>query len=190
MAVLVVGGGGRGVGKTAVACALMAAMPELQWLAVKVSPHMHGLADGVWEEEDRESEKDTGRYLRAGARRAFLVRGGDDANENVISVRTRTADCDAMLVESNRVKADTVAQSGEPAISIAVLSSREEEWKPSFLESADAFDALVIAGGIPSRMMALSTTHVFVLAAGQWISAELTDLIRNRLLSPTADRCV
>jgi len=186
--VLVVGGGGRGAGKTAVACALMAAMPELRWVAVKVSPHSHGLQDGVWEEQDRESEKDTGRYLRAGARRAFLVRGGDDAGEVVEKVRVLAADCDSGLVESNRVMASAVAKPGEPVVSIAVLAGGEEEWKASLFETAGRIDALVLAGGPPRTSFdVLEASPVFALEAGKWVNTELIDLIRNRLLPRIAE---
>ena len=43
MAVVVVGGGGRGVGKTALVCGVIAALPEMQWVAVKIAGHEHGL---------------------------------------------------------------------------------------------------------------------------------------------------
>ena len=37
MAVIVVGGGGRGAGKTALVCGLMRALPEIAWTAMKVT---------------------------------------------------------------------------------------------------------------------------------------------------------
>jgi hypothetical protein len=41
MAIIVVGGSNRGVGKTALVCALIAALPEYRWAAVKVTTHEH-----------------------------------------------------------------------------------------------------------------------------------------------------
>ena len=185
MAVLVVGGGGRESGKSAVACALIAALPELQWAAIKVSPHSHGLADGVWEEQDRGSEKDTGRYLRAGARRAFLMRSTDDATESVKQVRALAAECDAVLVESNRVRAESVAKPGEAVYSIAVLSG--ESSKASLQKMAGNLDALVLANlSDPASWVDLAAERVFVLGAGQWVTADLVHTIRTRFLSSTA----
>lgn len=41
MAIIVVGGSNKGVGKTALVCGLIAALPEYRWAAVKISSHMH-----------------------------------------------------------------------------------------------------------------------------------------------------
>jgi hypothetical protein len=41
MAIIVVGGSNRGVGKTALACGLIAALPEYHWAAVKITTHEH-----------------------------------------------------------------------------------------------------------------------------------------------------
>jgi hypothetical protein len=41
MAIIVVGGSNRGVGKTALVCGLIAALPEYRWSAVKITTHDH-----------------------------------------------------------------------------------------------------------------------------------------------------
>ena len=41
MAIVVVGGSSRGVGKTALLCGLIAALPEFRWTAVKITTHDH-----------------------------------------------------------------------------------------------------------------------------------------------------
>lgn len=41
MAIVVVGGSNKGVGKTTLVCALIAALPEYKWNAVKISTHDH-----------------------------------------------------------------------------------------------------------------------------------------------------
>jgi hypothetical protein len=41
MAIIVVGGSNRGVGKTALVCGLIAALPEYRWTAVKITAHDH-----------------------------------------------------------------------------------------------------------------------------------------------------
>jgi hypothetical protein len=73
MAIIVVGGSNHGVGKTALVCGLIAALPEYHWTAVKVTTHNHGNPQPIWEEATPGQGTDTTRYLAAGARRAFLA---------------------------------------------------------------------------------------------------------------------
>ncbi len=59
--IIVVGGNARKVGKTSLVCAVIAAFPQVEWRAVKLSPHQH-----------RDAEGDSERYRRAGAHTAEL----------------------------------------------------------------------------------------------------------------------
>ena len=79
MVVIVVGGSGRGAGKTALVCGLMRALPEIPWTAIKVTNHEHGKPTPIWEETAPGEGTDTSRYLSAGARRALLVTADDNA---------------------------------------------------------------------------------------------------------------
>ena len=89
MAVVVVGGNSRNIGKTSVVASLIAALPEMHWIAFKVTQHGHLLCDGsgrgckcmppghtveLTEETNRTSGKDSARFLYAGAVRSFLLR--------------------------------------------------------------------------------------------------------------------
>lgn len=71
---LVVGGHASGVGKTAVAAGLIRALPGYNWTALKISHHAAPPAPWLLEEERQPGPRDTGRYLAAGARRAFWLR--------------------------------------------------------------------------------------------------------------------
>lgn len=167
-------------------CALIAAMPEFAWAAVKASPHTHEAGEELWEELDFLSQKDTGRYLAAGARRAFLVSGVKDAGMAALisEARERASLCDALLVESNRIAAGVVARRGEPYISLAILDGPETEWKASLRESAGMADALVLANGMAAEDFASPFLRkpVFGLAAGKWSLPELVRFVRARLL--------
>ncbi|WP_263351844.1 hypothetical protein [Acidicapsa acidisoli] len=186
MAVLVIAGSGRGAGKTAVGCALIAAMPELQWMAVKVTPHLHDVGEEVWEELDEGSDKDTGRYLASGARRSFLISGASESRAAALigEVRNCAPECDALLVESNRIAAGVVASRGERVCSIAVLAGTESEWKPSLRECVGGVDALVLANGLSPEEFESPFLRkpVFGLVAGQWLVPELVRFVRARLL--------
>ena len=73
VAIIVVGGSNRGVGKTALVCGLIAALPEFRWTAVKITADDHGQSKPIWEETTPGEETDTSRYLAAGAVRALLA---------------------------------------------------------------------------------------------------------------------
>jgi molybdopterin-guanine dinucleotide biosynthesis protein len=186
LAVLVIAGSGRGAGKTAVGCALIAAMPGLRWVAIKVSPHLHDVGEKLWEELDARSDKDTGRYLAAGAQRSFLISDASESRvaELVAEARTSALQFDALLVESNRIAAGMVAARGKSVVSIAVLAGAESEWKTSLRECVGSMDALVLAGGgSPQEFEShLLQKPVFVLAAGEWSVPELVRFVRERLV--------
>ena len=184
MAVLAIAGSGRGAGKTAVGCALIAAMAELRWVAVKVTPHAHGIAPGSREELDRDSEKDTGRYLRAGARRAFLVTASDDATDDVALVRGIASECDSILIETNLELAGLIS-SNERAARLAVLAGAPEDWKYSLRGAAERADGLVLTAGLlPNELVAeLRLKPVFTFAHDVWSSPELVQFMRGKLMA-------
>ena len=89
MAIVVIGGHSRSVGKTSVVAGLIAALPEYNWTALKITQYGHGVCslngeschcatdDHSWaisEEKDRSGESDTSRFLVAGAVHALWVR--------------------------------------------------------------------------------------------------------------------
>ena len=85
MALVVIGGHSRSVGKTSVVAGLISALREFDWTAVKITQYGHGICsangeacdcatgDHSWaisEERDRSGESDTSRFLVAGAMQA------------------------------------------------------------------------------------------------------------------------
>jgi hypothetical protein len=183
VAVLVIAGSGRGAGKTAVGCALMAALPELRWVAVKVSPHLHR-DEAIWEEWDLSSDKDTGRYLAAGAVQAFLISDAPDSATSTLDVLWSVPRSGSLLVESNRIDGALVAMADEPVVSLAVLAGVASEWKASLWARFETTDALVLTGGLTCEELPaeLQAKPVFRLIEGQWSSPELVRFVRARLL--------
>lgn len=183
MAVLCIAGSGSCVGKTAVGCELIRAMPELRWLALKASPHRYGTPDGIVEERDAGSAKDTGRYLAAGAKRAFLLTGTGEGLEFARRARTLVKDYETVLVETGRFTADALAAAGEAYLTLAVLDNNVSNWKPGTLERACRADALVLPGQPDAHLLPeeLRPTLAFPLAHGDWASAALIEFVRGRL---------
>lgn len=195
---VVISGSGRGAGKTAVGCALIAALPEWAWTAVKITPDVHGEGGGsgdgeptvggqepkrlprVFIEKDRSSSKGTGRYLAAGARRAVLVTVGPEWQGEPLAELDAVLDEGIqngnLLLESNRFM-------NKKRILLVVTGVTEAEWKPTLHRCVDEADALVLtngmeAGDLPER---LRGRLIFVARNGEWAPAELVEFIRGRL---------
>ena len=186
MSLLAISGSGRGAGKTAVGCALIRSLPMFWWTAVKVTPHAHGhgLPTGLLEEIDRNSDKDTGRYLAAGARRAFLMTVEEQWSgtrlPSLDGVVRDGLDAGAVVVESNRFALSDWTQSG---VKLVVVATSEVEWKASLRACVWAADALVLTGGM--EVCDLPTEfrgrHLFVLPPGKWASPSMVNFVRERL---------
>lgn len=173
MAVIVVCGGGKDVGKTALVCGLMAGLPEFGWTAVKVTSHSYGKAEAVWEETEAGPGTDTGRYLAAGARRALLVSAGDDELGAVVG--RLLAECGPgtdWIFESNRVLGHVRADA-----CLAVDAGPLVEQKASFRAVTAPIDAWVGVGDGPSTGEKVR----FQLAALERVSAEMVAWVRGRV---------
>jgi len=105
MAIIVVGGSAKNVGKTTLVCGLIAALDSLRLTAVKITTDAHhGLAP-IYEEKCAGPATDTARYIAAGAERAFLLTGPPErdlaeALEEFWPLIGRGAN---LIFESNRV---------------------------------------------------------------------------------------
>ncbi len=119
MAILVIGGHSRNVGKTSVVAGLIAALPERRWTAVKITQFGHGICSvngescdcatdehtvAISEERDAGGGTDTSRFLLAGAQRSLWVRSKQGFLAEVMpSLRKRLEGESNVIVESNSV---------------------------------------------------------------------------------------
>ncbi len=104
--VIVVGGHSRNIGKTSVVCGIIRALPDWNWTALKITPHAHGSSDpvAVPDETGPAPSTDSGRFLAAGAVRAFLLRAAPgELNAAVEIVRRAIAECENVIIESNSI---------------------------------------------------------------------------------------
>ena len=182
MAVIVVGGGGRGAGKTALVCGLMRALPEIPWTAVKITTHEHGKATPIWEETTPGDTTDTARYLAAGARRALLVTASDGATELDAGalgpiVEKILRECPApggVIFESNSVLSHV-----RPDVCLCASSSPWTEMKASYDLLLVHADAMVELAGHDHIIEAEKIT--FRLASLERVSPVMLDWVRERL---------
>jgi len=190
MANIVVGGSGRNVGKTALVCGLIAALPEYGWIAVKITGHSHGLAEPVHEEKIAEQEEDSGedsacgtdtaRYLAAGARRALLVtaRGGDVP---MVEMRAALGTDGNFIFETNRLAV------GRADVCFAVIGGDKSQWKPSFEDFLRGASAVVVHGNEELRGVKLPPElRVFREKDFGEISVGMAEWVRKRLSSEAA----
>src|SRR5882757_71330 len=119
MAILVVGGSTRNIGKTSVVAGLIRALPEMRWTAFKITQFGHGVcsANGepcdcetadhtiaISEERDARSGTDSARYLEAGAARSFWVRTRQgQLAEAMPRIRKELAQTENAIIESNSI---------------------------------------------------------------------------------------
>src|ERR1700748_310625 len=119
MAIVVVGGHSRSVGKTSVAAAIIARLPEMQWTAFKITQYGHGFctANGepcdcqtddhtlaISEERSHSSGTDTARFLTAGAIRSIWVRTRQGMlAEAMPRIRKELAAAENAIIESNSI---------------------------------------------------------------------------------------
>lgn len=198
MAVVVVGGHSRNIGKTSVVAGLIAALPEFCWTAVKITQYGHGIcsANGeacdcatadhslaVSEERERASGTDSSRYLAAGAEHSFWVRTQQgELHEAMPRVRKLIAAAENTIVESN-----SVLRFLKPDLALSVLDPSVADFKPSALRFLDRVDALVMpasAGlmgweGVSAQLVGRKRRILF--EAPVYVTPELVGFVRGVL---------
>jgi hypothetical protein len=202
VAIVVVGGHSRSVGKTSVVAGLISALREYDWTAVKITQYGHGVcsangapcdcatADHSWaitEEKDRAPESDTSRFLAAGAARALWVRTEQGRlAEAMPALRQRLDRSRHVIVESN-----SVLKFLRPDLYLTVLDPETEDFKTSAREFLDRAGAVILhdgsnAGGSAWQGVSLKPVAerpVFRIAPPPYVTAEIVEFVRSSLTS-------
>jgi hypothetical protein len=199
MAIVVIGGHSRNIGKTSVVCDLIAAMPEKNWTAIKITQFGHGVcsANGepcdcetadhtlaVSEERDPATGTDTSRYLAAGARRSYWVRTRTgDLVEAMPRIRAEMTRAENVILESN-----SVLRFLRPDVYAAVLDGGVADFKASSLRYLDRADAILFTGDVdgPPKWTGISLKLIeriprFRAEPGRYSSAEFLSFVAEKL---------
>jgi len=198
MAIIVIGGHSRDVGKTSVVAGLIAAMPGKRWLAMKITQYGHGVcsANGepcdcvtadhslaVSEEHSRAGDTDTSRFLVAGAERVLWVRTQQGMlAEAMPRVRAEIAKAENVILESN-----SVMKFIRPTLYVAVLDPSRADFKATAREYLDRADALLLRSneGSPEwRDISLKPVQGrprFAFTPPAYVPANFVEFVRERM---------
>jgi molybdopterin-guanine dinucleotide biosynthesis protein len=159
MAIVVVGGHSRNIGKTSVVEGLIRGLPEMRWTAFKITQFGHGMcsangepcdcetaehAVAVSEEKDRASGTDSSRYLAAGAVRSLWVRTRTgDLAEAMPRIRKELEQAENAVIESN-----SILRFLRPDVYLSVLDPAVGDFKESARLYLDRADAVLVPEGV------------------------------------------
>jgi hypothetical protein len=201
MALVVIGGHSRSVGKTSVVAGLIEALPERRWTAIKVTQYGHGVCStngeacgcavdehtfAITPETDRGGKSDTSRFLIAGAERSLWVRTKQGRlAEAMPELRRILAEAENAIVESN-----SLMRFVRPDLYLTVLDYSTEDFKASAREFLDLASAVILhetaREGVAARWSNVSLKPVadkpkFYVRPPQYVTPEMVAFVRSRL---------
>lgn len=192
MAIVVVGGQSREVGKTSVVAGLISALPQYKWTAYKITQFGHGRCsldgkpcscateDRCWaitEEKDAVGKSDTSRFLAAGAKRSFWVRTEQGRlHEAVPALRKRIAESENAILESN-----SIVELVEPDLYLTVLDHTVSDFKASALRLLARANAIIVRGNGDSYAQRFPHTKIFQIEPAEYLTTEITSFVRGRM---------
>lgn len=206
MALIVIGGHSRSVGKTSVVSGLISALPEFEWTAVKITQYGHGICsangaacdcatdDHSWaisEEHDRSGESDTSRFLVAGAVEALWVRTEQGRlAEAMPTLRQRLQGARNVIMESN-----SVLKFLRPDLYLTVLDPATADFKNSAREFLDRADAVILhetSSGSAWQAVSLKPVAerpIFRVRPPHYITPKIVEFVRVSLTGrPTQEQ--
>ncbi len=198
MALIVIGGHSRSVGKTSVVAGLISALPEFDWTAVKITQYGHGVCsangepcdcatgDHSWaisEERDRSGESDTSRFLVAGARRSLWVRTEQGRlAEAMPALRAKIETAGNVIIESN-----SVLKFLRPDLYLTVLDPSTADFKNSAREFLDRASA-VILHEVAARqawqavsLKPVAERPIFRVTPPPYVTPQIVEFVRSAL---------
>jgi len=199
MAIVVVGGHSRNIGKTSVVEGVIRAMPWMHWTALKITQFGHGMcsANGepcdcetaehalaVSEERETDSGTDSSRYLAAGAVRSLWVRTRTgDLAEAMPRIRSELQLAENAVIESN-----SIMRFLKPDVYLSVLDPTVEDFKDSARLFLDRADAVLVSEGVLGRpewkgvsLKLLQGTPVLAMRPPLYVTDEVVEFLRMAL---------
>lgn len=200
MAIVVIGGHSRNVGKTSVVSGIIARLPHLHWTAFKITQFGHGFctADGepcdcqtdehtvaISEERNPASSTDSARYLAAGAMRSFWVRTRmGNLAAAMPRLRKEFAAAENAIIESNSILGFL-----RPDLYLSVLDRATADFKNSARLFLDRADALLVHRGAEHLVphwsgvspLLMNGIPRFPIAPPEYVTDEVVAFVDKRL---------
>lgn len=204
MALIVIGGHSRSVGKTSMVAGLIAALRDFDWTAVKITQYGHGVCsangepcdcatnDHSWaisEERDRSGESDTSRFLVAGASRALWVRTEQGRlAEAMPALRGRIEGATNVIIESN-----SVLKFLRPNLYLTVLDPATADFKNSAKEFLDRANAVILhettgAAWHDVSLKPVKDRPIFRITPPAYVTSAIVDFVREKLAFPASQK--
>jgi hypothetical protein len=210
MAIVVIGGHSRSVGKTSVVSGIITRLSHLHWTAFKITQFGHGFctADGepcdcqtdehtvaISEERNREKgdpagSTDSARYLAAGAVRSFWVRTRiGNLAAAMPRLRKELAAAENAIIESNSILGFL-----RPDLYLTVLDHATADFKDSarlFLDRADALLVNASAERLAPQWRGVSPRLIegilrFAIVPPEYVNDAVVAFVEDRLSSLAA----
>ncbi|HZC44705.1 MAG TPA: hypothetical protein VE195_11045, partial [Acidobacteriaceae bacterium] len=188
-------------GKTSVVAGLISSLPNMEWIAFKVTQFGHGICSANGEPCDCETDAhtvavtqehsssggtDSARFLAAGAARSYWVRTRQgQLAEAMPRVRKELALAKNAILESN-----SIVRFLKPDLYLTVLNPAIRDFKPSAQYFLDRSDAVLWSGtrsapdesAWPNEWMVLVRNKPqFFVTRPAYTSEALTEFVRQRL---------
>ena len=208
MAIIVIGGHSRSVGKTSVVAGLVAALPEFHWTALKITQYGHGIcsADGqacdcatgdhswaITEERNRAGDSDTSRFLAAGAARVWWLRTEQGRlAEAMPVVREKLVQAENVILESN-----SILKFVRPDVYLTVLDPSTADFKVSAREFLDRATAVILHradDGSPAwkdvSLKPVVDKPIFRITPPPYVTPEIVAFVRESIVRGRADKSI
>ena len=152
MALILVGGQTKDIGKTTLVCNILKAFPNVNWIALKITTHSHEVhgcnlraeAPGwrLWEQAQNGVNSDTARFVSAGARHAFLLQlDSKNMNQSCLEAFERFPPATHIIVEST-----SAAEFLRSDFSVLAINLKRADFKSAAREQLRRVDAIVCNG--------------------------------------------
>ncbi len=198
MAIVVIGGHSRSVGKTSLVAELISALPQMQWTAAKITQFGHGFCStsgepcqcatdchdwAITEECDRSGKSDSSRFLVAGAAQSLWVRTRmGKLGLAMPDLLQRIAGARNVILESN-----SVLRFLQPDLYLTVLNPGTADFKASSREMLTRADAIVLhangngAGWKDVPLPRNGDRPIFHITPPPYCTPEIVEFVRTRI---------
>lgn len=207
MAIIVIGGHSRNVGKTSVVAGLITALPQFAWCAIKITQFGHGVCsvttepcdcalnetEHAWsvdEEQSTAGDTDTSRFKAAGAKHVYWVRTKQGQLALAMPrLREIISEARNVIIESN-----SVMKFVRPDLYLPVLDFATEDFKDSAREFLDRADAVILHEGDSDprwtniSLRPIAGKPIFRITPPQYVTAEIAEFVRRKIAAAASQR--